>query len=154
MNPHYLALIQRLDDAYRARSGEGLPGPHREGAERYEWLHRDAPFALLAHGTEDDPVFMYANQCAQTCFGYSFAEFIELPSRLSASSADRPERERLLQIVTANGIAHGYQGIRVHKTGEPFTIYDGVVWELLNEDGTRWGQAALFWPEPDNRPQW
>lgn len=81
-------LIQRIDSAYRQWTGGGLPGPQAATADQhFFWLHQQAPYSLLAHGGGVDPV--YANHCAQQCFGYSFDEFIALPSRLSASPVAR-----------------------------------------------------------------
>jgi hypothetical protein len=38
----------------------------------------------------------------------------------------------------------GYRGVRVAKWGRRFVIEDGIVWELIDADGTRHGQAATF----------
>src|SRR5262245_61709426 len=56
------------------------------------WLYSQAPFAVVAHNTDADPKFIYANMCAQACFEYSWEEFIGLPSRLSAEGPERAER--------------------------------------------------------------
>jgi len=53
------------------------------------WLYAQAPIAVVAHNTDPDPKFIYANRCAQTCFEYSWDEFIGLPSRLSAETGAR-----------------------------------------------------------------
>lgn len=143
-------LIQRIDSAYRQWMGGGLPGPQAATADQhFLWLHQQAPYSLLAHGGGVDPVFIYANHCAQQCFGYSFDEFIALPSRLSASPVDRAERQQLLDKTTRQGIAQGYQGLRVDKFGNAFTIYDCAVWQIPGG-----GQGALFWPQPKRRPGW
>jgi hypothetical protein len=67
-----------------------------------------------------------------------------LPSRLSAEESDRAERQKLLDEVTRNGFMTGYWGLRVAKFGRRFLMENGVVWELLDETGTRHGQAATF----------
>ena len=108
------------------------------------WLYRDAPFAVLAHDTSADPHFIYANKAAQTCFGYSWDEFLALPSRLSAEPQDRAERQALLDAVARDGFHAGYRGVRVGKSGRRFLIEDGVVWELIDARGIRHGQAATF----------
>jgi PAS domain S-box-containing protein len=113
-----------------------------EGANA-TWLYCNAPFIVLAHGTDADPNFIYANKAAQACFGYSLEEFLGLPSRLSAEPADQAERQRLLDQVAQNGFLAGYSGIRVAKSGRRFRIDDGIVWEL-DGDGVRHGQAATF----------
>ncbi|HEY8277431.1 MAG TPA: MEKHLA domain-containing protein [Methyloceanibacter sp.] len=109
-----------------------------------DWLYAEAPFVVLAHNTEADPIFIYANQAAQSCFGYSWEEFMTLPSRLSAETADQAARQALLEAVAKNGFMLGYRGVRVAKSGARFLIEDGIVWELLDPDGVRHGQAATF----------
>jgi PAS domain S-box-containing protein len=108
------------------------------------WLYREAPFIVLAHGTDPDPNFIYANKSAQACFGYSLEEFLGLPSRLSAEPADQAKRQKLLDQVARTGFFAGYSGIRVAKSGRRFRIEDGVIWELVDRDGVRHGQAATF----------
>jgi hypothetical protein len=108
------------------------------------WLYRDAPFAVLAHDTSADPCFIYANKAAQTCFAYSWDEFLALPSRLSAEPQDRAERQALLDAVVRDGFHAGYRGVRVGKHGRRFLIDGGVIWELIDAHGIRHGQAAAF----------
>lgn len=107
-------------------------------------MYRDAPFAVLAHGTDPDPCFIYANKAAQACFEYSWEEFLSLPSRLSAETADRAARQSLLEEVQRHGFMSGYRGVRIAKSGKRFIIEDGAVWELIDRDGTRHGQAAAL----------
>ncbi len=109
-----------------------------------DWLYREAPFVVLAHSTDPDPNFIYANKAAQACFGYSFEEFLALPSRLSAEPTDRAQRRALLEKVARDGFLSGYSGVRVAKSGRRFIIEDGIVWELIDRAGMRHGQAATF----------
>jgi len=95
-------------------------------------------------GTGADPRFVYANRTAQRCFGYSWEEFIGLPSRLSAEAPERSARQALLDAVARDGFASGYRGVRVTKSGHRFWIEDGVVWRLVGRDGAPAGQAATF----------
>ena len=108
------------------------------------WLYREAPFAVLAHGADDDPKFIYANRAAQACFEYSWEEFLPLPSRVSAEAPDRAARQALLEKVSRDGFMTGYSGVRVAKSGRRFIIEDGIVWELTDASGKRHGQAATF----------
>jgi PAS domain S-box-containing protein len=108
------------------------------------WLYAEAPFPVLAHDTAADPRFVYVNRAAEACFGYAFEAFIGLPSRLSAEAPERAERQRLLDAVARDGFTTGYRGIRVRKSGERFWIEDGIVWQLIDRDGVRRGQAATF----------
>jgi hypothetical protein len=109
-----------------------------------EWLYEQAPFAVLAHDGSEDPKFIYANKWAQACFEYDFDEITELPSRLSAGPADRAERQALLEAVAQHGFMSGYRGVRVAKSGRRFLIEDGIVWELIDAEDRRHGQAAAF----------
>ena len=109
-----------------------------------QWLYRDAPFAVLAHGTDPDPKFIYANRAAQACFGFAWGEFLSLPSRLSAETQNQAERQKLLEEVQRNGFMSGYRGVRIAKSGRRFIIEDGVIWELIDKRGARHGQAATF----------
>lgn len=144
-----LTLLPLLEASYRHWLGQPLPRPPGlPQAEALTWLHERAPYALLAHGNESDPLFCYANEQALRCFGYPRAEFIGMPSRYSASLQDRAERQRLMNAVGRQGYASGYEGWRVDKAGEAFQIHAGVVWNLLDATGQRLGQAALFWPDP------
>lgn len=108
------------------------------------WLYQDASICVMAHNTDDDPRFIYANKAAQACFEYTWDEFTSLPSRLSAGPSDREDRQRLLNAVARNGFATGYTGLRIAKSGRRFWIEDGVVWQLVDPDGAVRGQAASF----------
>lgn len=140
-------LIGRIALCYQKLSGEPLPGLGTV-ADRIRWLHHEAPYSLLAHNGGADPHFIYANECALKCFKYSREEILRLPSRLSAASPDQQERQRMLESLTTKGIVHGYSGMRITSQGESFRIYNGVIWQLNDDDGCSWGQAALFWPSP------
>ena len=133
-------FFELLTDSYARLVGALLVPPAKDAG----WLYRDAPFVVLAHGTDQDPKFIYANKAAQKCFEYSCEEFMSLPSRLSAEAPDRAERQSLLEEVVRHGFLSGYRGLRVAKSGRRFIIEDGVVWELVDRDGTRHGQAATF----------
>ncbi|NET09662.1 MAG: MEKHLA domain-containing protein [Merismopedia sp. SIO2A8] len=101
-----------------------------------------APFMVVSHNTEADPIFNYANQVALELFEMTWDEFTILPSRKSAEPPNREERSRLLHTVTTQGYIKHYSGIRISKTGRRFRIKDATVWNLISNDGTYRGQAA------------
>ncbi|SFL62047.1 MEKHLA domain-containing protein [Methylorubrum salsuginis] len=109
-----------------------------------DWLYAEAPFAVLAHDTSADPLFVYANRAAQAAFGYDWDEIVGLPSRFSAEAPERAERQRLLDAVARDGFVADYSGIRIAKSGRRFPITDGIVWQLVDEAGVTHGQAATF----------
>ena len=108
------------------------------------WLYHDAPFVVVAHNTDADPRFIYANKAGQACFEYPWDEFTTLPSRLSAELPNRAERQQLLDAVIRDGFISGYRGLRIAKSGRRFWMEDGIVWQLIDRDGNRRGQAATF----------
>lgn len=104
----------------------------------------NAPFAVVAHDTAEDPVFFYGNLTAQNLFELTWAKFVALPSRYSAEAPNRQERARLLERVTRDGFVDDYSGVRIASSGQRFSIEDAVVWNLIDSDGERRGQAAIF----------
>lgn len=105
------------------------------------WL---APAAIVAHGTEPDPVFFYGNRLALELFGMDFAAFTRLPSRFSAEPLLREERALLLERVARDGFIDDYSGIRIAASGRRFRIERATVWNLVDVAGMRHGQAAVF----------
>jgi hypothetical protein len=136
-----------LADSYRTLVGEPLVPDGLRGLEAAEWLY-EAPFGLLAHDTSPDPLFVYANLTVQQLFGYSWDDFVGLPSRLSAGPQDRESRAALLESVRLKGFATGYRGPRVTSEGHGFWIEDVTIWNLLDPSGDPAGvvsgQAALI----------
>jgi PAS domain-containing protein len=104
----------------------------------------NAPCAIVAHGTERDPIFFYGNATALALFELSFEQFSRLPSRLSAEPLHRDERASLLDRVTRDGFIDDYVGIRVSSSGRRFRIEQATVWNLIDPTGQRHGQAAAF----------
>ena len=46
--------------------------------------------------------------------------------------------------VTSSGFIKNYAGVRISKTGRRFRIENATVWNLVDDDGTPRGQAAMF----------
>jgi hypothetical protein len=103
-----------------------------------------APVAIVAHGTEADPIFFYGNRLALQSFEMTFEEFTKLPSRLSADPLAQEAREKLLEQVAQQGFIDGYVGVRIAKGGRRFRIEQTIVWNLVDELGGYHGQAAAF----------
>jgi hypothetical protein len=91
--PEIIIYGNLLTESFLKLTGQPLLPSGSDLAQRlYE-----APFALVSHGTQADPIFRYANQTAQTLWQMTWDEFIVLPSRLSAESMLQEERDRLLK---------------------------------------------------------
>ena len=112
-------------------------------AERAEHLFH-APFVLVSHGTQPDPVLNYGNAAALALWEMTWEEFTRTPSRLTAEAPNREERARLLAQVTARGFIDDYSGVRISRTGRRFRIAQATVWNLLTAEGRPCGQAAMF----------
>jgi hypothetical protein len=103
-----------------------------------------APFALLAHGVEPDPVFFYGNRLALELFELTPQDLVRTPSRLSAEPGDRAERARLLDEVGRRGFIDDYAGVRISARSRRFRIEQATVWNLVDAAGRLHGQAAAF----------
>lgn len=136
----HVALLQ---SSYRHWTGQDLIPPEISATGAPAWLE-NAPFGVVSHDTSADPVFNYANRQALTLFEYHRDTFTRLPSRLSAEAPLREEREALLQRVSAHGYIGDYSGIRIAASGRRFLIQQATVWNLLDEAGQPYGQAALI----------
>lgn len=136
----HAALI--LASHQRLTGRDLLPGGGTPDERAHRLYH--APFALLAHDRTEDPLFFYANLCAQRLFELPWQAIVRLPSRLSAEPLARAERERLLQRVAARGYIDDYSGVRVAASGRRFRIVGATVWNLVDAAGDVVGQAAAF----------
>lgn len=132
--------IALIASSYRRLLGRDLV-PLSEDPVAALW---DAPLAVVAHGVQADPVFFFGNRAALAAFDASIDQFTAMPSRFSAESPLREERQALLDRVTADGFIDDYRGIRISTTGRRFEIAGAVVWNLVDEAGVRRGQAAAF----------
>jgi MEKHLA domain len=104
----------------------------------------DAPFVLVSHGTEGDPILNYGNRAALTLWEMTWEELTRTPSRFTAEAPNREERARLLAEVAARGFIDDYSGVRISKSGRRFRIHQATVWNLITEAGQSCGQAAMF----------
>jgi len=121
---------------------ELLPGDFSP-AELAEKIYH-APFVVVSHGTEADPVLNYGNAAALALWEMSWEELTRTPSRLTAEAPNREERARLLAAVTQRGFIDDYSGVRISKSGRRFKISRATVWNLITESGQPCGQAARF----------
>jgi hypothetical protein len=104
----------------------------------------EAPFVIVSHGVEADPILNYGNRAALALWEMSWEELTRTPSRLTAEAPNREERAKLLEAVTRRGFIDDYSGVRISKTGKHFRISRATVWNLLTEGGKPCGQAAMF----------
>jgi hypothetical protein len=103
----------------------------------------EAPFVLVSHGTEPDPIFNYGNRKALELWELSWEEFTRMPSKKTAQNIVHSERNKLLAETAAKGFSK-FSGVRITSTGRPFYIEDGTIWNLLDENHHYCGQAAVY----------
>ena len=104
----------------------------------------DAPANIVAHGMEADPLFFFGNRRALETFESDVVAFTMMPSRLSAEAPLRDERQALLERVAREGFIDDYAGVRITASGRRFRIERAIVWNIIDEAGSRHGQAATF----------
>ena len=103
-----------------------------------------APFPVISHGTQPDPIFCYANLTAQKLWKMDWATFTALPSRLSAEPDAQENRQALLAAAASQGYVDNYSGIRITAEGKRFRIGQCMLWNVVKTGGEKIGQAASF----------
>lgn len=104
----------------------------------------EAPFVIVSHGTEADPILNYGNDTALEVWSFTWDELIKTPSRLTAEPVMRNNRAAILKEVAEQGYTENYQGVRVSATGQRFLMKNAVIWNLTDDLGQQCGQAATF----------
>lgn len=106
----------------------------------------DAPFALLAHDTDEDPKFVYANNAALSLFECEWSEIIGTPSRESAAPDKeiQDDRSALLAKALENGFVDDYEGWRKSFKGTPFKVSNTTIFNIESPGGDAMGQAAVL----------
>ncbi len=131
--------VMRLLKSYKRWTGNDLLVPGSGASDLAK-----APFVIVSHGVEADPILNYGNEKALELWEMTWEQFIKTPSRLTAEAMNREERALLLERVTRFGYIDDYSGVRISATGKKFRIEQATVWNILDEDGDYCGQAAMF----------
>src|ERR1700734_537631 len=103
-----------------------------------------APFALVSHGTESDPVFRYANITAQKLGHLPWNDFTRMPSRLTAEPIDTSDRQRLLDEAARKVYVDNYTGVLITRDGRLFVIEYTTLWKVFDTARVLQGQAAVI----------
>ena len=136
--------LRLIVESYRRLTGKPLLDAEPSDDATLRHALWNAPRAIVAHGTEADPIFFYGNRLALELLEMSFEDFTRLPSRYSAEPLERDARARLLERVTRQGYVDDYSGVRIAASGKRFMIEAATVWNLIDEAGNHRGQAATF----------
>lgn len=141
-NPELWDFLSHVLASYQRASGKPLV----QGDSREELVQRmaQAPFVLLSHDTQPEPVYTFGNALALQLWEMTWQEFTSMPSNRCAEPMHREQREQFLKEVGEHGIARGYSGVRISKNGRRFRIEDVTCWNVINDRGERIGQAACY----------
>lgn len=138
-----LAHTQLLLDSYARWLGSELIARDGSLEEQAERLF-SAPFVVVSHGIQSDPILNYGNRTALELWEMDSATLCSTPSRLTAEPMHRDERAQLLARTTRDGYVDDYRGIRISRHGRRFRIEQAIVWNLIDTNGQYAGQAATF----------
>jgi hypothetical protein len=143
LTPHWVVHTQIMLNSFHLFVGRELiprtGNPDEDARHVFQ-----APFVVVSHGTEEDPILNYGNQTALTLWEMDIPSFTSTPSRLTAEPIHRDERARLMSRAARDGFVDDYRGVRISSTGRRFLIEQAIIWNLIDKDGTRVGQAATF----------
>jgi len=141
-NTEVVSHTRDLLNSFAARVGRELI--ERQDATTDAKALFEAPFVVVSHGTEADPVLNYGNRTALELWETDWATLTSMPSRLTAEPMHRDERARLLERTARDGYVDDYRGIRISSRGRRFLIEQAIVWNLADAAGRAVGQAATF----------
>ena len=139
----WIELSQYILNSHALLVGTELIGRVGTPLEQAKQLF-EAPFVVVAHGAQDNPILCYANETALALWKISIPVLLRTPSRETAEPVHREERARLLERTTRDGFVDDYRGIRIATDGQRFLIHRATVWNLVDADGQHVGQAATF----------
>lgn len=134
---------QSLLDSFLQWTGRELLGRSGSIEDQAHALF-DAPFVVVSHGTEPDPLLNYGNQAALDLWEMTWEPFTQTPSRHTAEPLNQEDRAAMLRIASRHGYFEGYRGVRISSTGRRFLVEDATVWNVVDPSGRRLGQAATF----------
>lgn len=150
---HYSKPPGRVDDidtwirwsSDSLKKAHGLSLLELMDVENIQDVHTHKRYAVLSHGTQEDPVFCYSNVAAREAFQYTEDELYQLPSRYSApGGGERNSRQSIMDDVSNNNIWIIPSGIRQRKDKSLFEFRDVILWNVYNDRGIRLGQTAVY----------
>jgi hypothetical protein len=139
----WIVRTRELLDSFRQTTGGDLLARSADPADEAARLFT-APFVVVAHGPEADPILNYANRAGLELWEMPAEQLIHTPSRLTAEPTVRAARELLLAETASKGFVSGYEGVRIGATGRRFLIQNVTIWNIVDADGAGAGQAATF----------
>jgi len=134
---------QLLLDSFHRWLGRDLIERKGNPEEQAKALYH-APFVVVSHGMEADPILKYGNKAALDLWELDWERFTKTPSRLTAEPVNQAERARMLARAQTHGFIDDYKGVRISGTGKRFLVEQAIVWNVVGAEGEQLGQAATF----------
>jgi MEKHLA domain len=103
-----------------------------------------APFVVVSHGTQSDPVLNYGNQVALDLWEMDWAMFTKTPSKSTAEPVNQAARQVMISQAKHQGFIDNYRGVRISSSGRRFEIDRAIIWNLTDLQDQPCGQAATF----------
>ncbi len=141
--PQAVARAAQVLDSFERLLGRPLI-PRQDSPEADARSLFEAPFPVLAHGTQADPLLDYGNRAALALWEMDWPRFTATPSRLTAEPDSRAAREKILHAAAERGYVAHYSGVRVSATGRRFRVEELILWRVADGGGLAAGLAAAF----------
>jgi uncharacterized membrane protein len=150
-DPQIIHWTQILLDSYRQLIGSELIErdrfSSRDAAQtliKQAQLLYTAPFVVVSHDTQSDPVLNYGNQVALDLWEMDWQTLTQTRSRNTAEPMNQTTRQEMLARAHNQGFISDYQGVRISSSGRRFLIDRATIWNLIDAAGQPCGQAATF----------
>ena len=142
-NPAIMEWSQLLLNSFRHWTGRELLERAGDRASQAQALFL-SPFVVVSHGLGEDPLLNYGNQAALELWEMTWEDLTRTPSRLTAEPTNRAEREGMLEQARTRGYLDTYRGVRISSTGRRFLVENALIWNVVDAEEQRVGQAATF----------
>ena len=143
IDPAVIRWSQLLVDSFRRWLERDLIERRGSPEEQARVLYH-APFVVVSHGMESDPILNYGNKAAIDLWEMDWTQLTKTPSRLTAEPVNQAERARMLAQAQEKGFIDDYKGVRISGTGKRFLVEQAIVWNVVGAEGEQIGQAATF----------
>ena len=89
--------------------------------------------------------FNYLNKAALSLFKVTKDQVIGRSTTMTAPKSEQKQRNELLNQVNSHGFIDNYKGIRVTSDGELFQIEDATIWNVVDKNSHKMGQAVIIY---------
>ena len=138
--PRIIQHTKLLLKSFNKCTGESLLEEILDDASNSFLLYH-ASFVVVSFGVEQDPGYNYANLKAQEIWETDWEQFTSTPLRLVEEETGAAER---LEEEGRKGFISNYSGVLRSDGDKRFIIKDATLWNLVDESGRHYGQAAIF----------